>query len=182
MALYLKCIPSLYAKTIFDIDYEDLLKQGIKALFFDLDNTIIGYDVSQIDSKSLELLTELNKQFKVLIISNSNKKRVAKATKNVPFPVIWRGVKPLKFGFKKALKTVKVDAKNACVIGDQMMTDILGGNRLGLKTLLVNPVTPKSDIWMTKINRLVEKRILKKIAKKQPKAYAERLAPYVNRS
>ena len=182
MALYLKCVPNQYVNNIFNIDYDALAKQGIKALFFDLDNTIIGYDEIHIDEKSLALLKKLNQSFKLLIISNSNKKRVLKATLNVDFPVMWRGVKPLKFGFKKALKKLNLTHKDVALIGDQLMTDVLGGNRMGFKTILVKPVIPKSDIWMTKINRLFEKWILKSIAKKQPLLYEERLAPYVKQS
>ncbi|MFU8792470.1 MAG: YqeG family HAD IIIA-type phosphatase [Acholeplasmataceae bacterium] len=182
MALYLKCIPNQYVHHIFNIDYDALAKQGIKALFFDLDNTIIGYDEAHIDDKSLALLRKLSQSFKVLIISNSNKKRVLKATANVEFPVMWRGVKPLKFGFKKALKKVSKQSHEVALIGDQLMTDVLGGNRMGFETILVNPVVPKSDIWMTKMNRMFEKWILRKIAKKEPALYQERLAPYVNQS
>jgi uncharacterized protein len=180
MALYLKCIPNAFYQSIYEIPYQDLKEQGINTLFFDLDNTIISYDDKSIGKKDCAFLKALEKDFKILIISNSNRKRVTHALSDCGFPMIWRGKKPLKIEFKKALRTLDSTHKTTAVIGDQMMTDILGANRMKLYSILVTPIKRKSDIWMTKINRFFEKIILKKIEKKEPNLYAERLEAYVN--
>lgn len=180
MALYLNCIPKVFYQSIFEIPYHDLKEQGINTLFFDLDNTIISYDEIIIGEKECAFLSELKKEFKILIISNSNKKRVVHAVSNCDFPIIWRGKKPLKIEFKKALRILDSKINQTAVIGDQMMTDILGANRMNLYSILVFPIKRKSDVWMTKINRKIEKIILKKIAKKEPHLYEERLKAYVN--
>ena len=74
------------------------------------------------------------------------------------YPFICSAKKPLKRGFKKELKAI--DHQNRAevvVIGDQIMTDILGGNRMGFYTILVEPILRKSDILPTRINRKMER-------------------------
>ncbi|TNF08579.1 MAG: YqeG family HAD IIIA-type phosphatase [Bacillota bacterium] len=179
MALYQKCIPSDYVASIFEIDYQNLKKQGIKSLFFDLDNTVIPYDETELSSQHIAFFNTLKKDFNVLIISNSGYPRVSNALKNTDLPYIYHGMKPTKIGLKKALKLVKSSPQETILIGDQLMTDIFGASRLKMRAILVKAVKQKSDRWMTKINRKIEKMVLKKIKKKEPKLYEERLKAYV---
>jgi uncharacterized protein len=180
MKIYKKIIPSQYVLSIFDIDYDKLLKQGIKALFFDLDNTIIPYDINVIGTKEQELLEKLSENFKVLVISNSRKKRVKTATSNLKnIGYVKFAKKPLKFGFKKGIKLLNVKKDQVCVIGDQLMTDILGANRTKIKeTILVKPVKQRTDHMLTRNNRKLENIFIRKVAKKYPEKYNEVLKSY----
>lgn len=179
MAFYQKCIPHAYRASIFDIDYKQLRKQGISALFFDLDNTIIGYDEEKLDNRHIKLLQELASSFSIVILSNTNYKRVSLALSEIDLPFIWYATKPLKRGFKKALKQVSVQPHEVMMIGDQLMTDVLGANRMRIKTILVKSVKRKSDRKITQFNRKIEKHVIKKIHKKYPELYDERLKQYV---
>jgi predicted HAD superfamily phosphohydrolase YqeG len=60
------------------------------------------------------------------------------------------------------------------------MTDVLGANRMGFSSCLIKSVKRKSDRKITQFNRKLEKFILKKIEKKYPDLYIERLEKYVN--
>lgn len=180
MAIYQKCVPHAYRASIFDIDFQTLKKQGILALFFDLDNTIIGYDEDVLHDTHVALLNKLAKDFRIVILSNTNYKRVSSALINTDFPFIYHATKPLKRGFKKALKIANVKKEHAVIIGDQLMTDIFGGNKMGLHTILVKSVKRKSDRKLTKINRFFERLMLKRIQKKMPDIYQKRLLDYVN--
>lgn len=179
MSIYQKCIPTAYSTSIFEISYQTLKEQGINTLFFDLDNTIIAYDETRLASKHIEFLNDLAKDFKILVISNSGKKRVSFAMQDVDFLYVWHGKKPLKFGFKKALKLTNAKKEEVMMIGDQLMTDVYGSNRIGLNVTLVGAVKRSSDRKITKINRHFENIILKKIAKKYPERYAATLKNYV---
>lgn len=174
-----KFIPFAYAKSIFDVDYENLRKQGVTTLFFDLDNTIISYDEHIIEGERLKLLEALSKTFKVLIISNSKIKRVSNAVEHTGLPYVHFATKPLKRGFKKGLKKVQSKRSEVAVIGDQLMTDCFGANRMKFKAILVYPVVKKSDHKYTRFNRKLERFVIKKIMKKYPKLYEERLKAYV---
>jgi uncharacterized protein len=179
MAVYQKCIPHAYHASIFEIPYQNLKQQGIKSLFFDLDNTIIAYDDQELKKKHIDLLNKLKKDFQIVVISNTNYKRVTKALTNLDVPYIWYAKKPLKFGFKKAMKMVDSTKEETIVIGDQLMTDIYGGTRFGIKSILIRSVKRKSDHKITQFNRKVEKIIIKKIKRKLPDLYEERLKAYV---
>lgn len=179
MTFYQKCIPHAYRASIFDIDYDELQKQGISALFFDLDNTIIGYDEAKLQKEHVELIQKLQKTFKIVILSNTNFKRVSIALTDLDVPYIWYATKPLKRGFKKALKMIGVAKEKVMMIGDQLMTDVFGSNRVGLKAILVKSVKRKSDRKITKFNRKIENFVIGKIQKKYPELYDERLKQYV---
>lgn len=180
MPMYQKCIPHAYHASIFDIDYDQLKRQGIKSLFFDLDNTIIGYDEDALSETQLNFLKELKKEFDVLIISNTNYKRVYQAVHALDVPFIWHAKKPLSCGFRKAIKMVQRKKHEVVIIGDQLMTDVFGANRFGISAILVKSVKRKSDRKITQFNRKIEKVMLKKIEQKEPQLFESRLKQYVN--
>lgn len=63
MALYKKIIPEIYVDSVKDIPYKSLKVQGIKALLFDLDNTLIDYEQTKLDTDTSNFLIELEKDF-----------------------------------------------------------------------------------------------------------------------
>jgi len=180
MALYKKIIPEIYVDSVKDIPYKSLKAQGIKALLFDLDNTLIDYEQTKLDSNTSNFLIELEKDFLVIIISNSYEKRVYGAVGN-QFSHISFAKKPLKFGFKKALKKLMLVPKEVAIIGDQLMTDIFGGNRMGFYPILVNPIKQKTDKLPTRINRIIEKFFIRKVKRNDPKKYDEVLKKYAEK-
>ena len=179
MNFYQKCIPDYYYKSIYEILYHTLQEQGIKTLFFDLDNTIISYDEDVLSQKHIDFLNELSKIFKIVVLSNSGYQRVSNALKETNFPFVYHATKPLQRGFKKALKLSKSEKHEVLVIGDQLMTDVLGAHRTHLKVALIESVKRKSDRKITQFNRKIEKHVLKKIEKKYPDIYESRLEAYV---
>ncbi len=176
--MYKKCVPLAYFESIYDIPYEKYQKQGIKALFFDLDNTVISYEEDILTQNHLDFLKQLEKEFQIIFISNARKKRLEKAL-GINFPYYHLSKKPLKSKYKKALKDHQLKKEEALMIGDQLMTDIYGANRTGIKGILVKAVKRKSDHIFTRINRRIEKIMIKKIKKKNPEIYQERLEQYV---
>lgn len=159
-----KFIPNDYRKNIFDIDYEKLKKKKIKCLIFDLDNTVGLINEEVIKDDSLNLLKKLMKDFIVVIISNNTKKRISKFC-NFDIDFITFAMKPLPFGFIKTKEKYKLKKSEICIIGDQLMTDILGANIFGAYSILVDPLG-KKDLKITAINRIIENLILKKLSKK----------------
>ena len=96
-------IPDIYQKSIYTIDYKKLKKNGIKCLLFDLDNTIAPYKVIEPDQKVKELFASLEKDFKVIIISNSNKNRLRPFKEKLNVDVAFSSKKPFKTKYKKIL-------------------------------------------------------------------------------
>ncbi len=151
--------PDIYKKSIYDIDYEKLKKIGIKCLIFDLDNTIAPINMDMPDKKLLDFFAYLEDLgLKCILLSNASKKRVQPFKEHCNIDSSYKSRKPLKKKYRKILEMYSYkDIEIAC-IGDQLLTDIYGANRLGLTSILVNPISKKEKMG-TKINRIIENRI-----------------------
>lgn len=145
-----------------DIDVEALKRRNIKALLTDLDNTLVpwqSYEITQATEEWVRSACE--RGMKCCIVSNTRSwKRLEILAARLELPFVRRGAKPRRGGFREALRLLGVSADEAAVIGDQLFTDILGGNRLGAYTILVTPLQKREFIG-TRLSRLVERVILR---------------------
>lgn len=158
-----KYIPDMYQKSIYTIDYDKLLKRGIKCILFDLDNTLVPASIDVPNNKIKELFDELKeKGLEVIIFSNSPKKRLKPFKEELDVEVLASAKKPLPGNYIKVIKQHKFTISEVAIVGDQLLTDIRGGNRVGITTILVNPIST-NDIVFTRINRFFERIILKRL-------------------
>lgn len=156
-------IPDIYQKSIFAIDYNLLYSRGIRCLLIDLDNTIAPITMKEPNKKTKELFDDLKtKGFKIIIFSNSPKSRVRNFKDELDVDFCANARKPFKRKYKKIMQVYNFTESQIACVGDQLLTDIKGGNRMGLTTILVNPVGV-NERFVTKINRYFEKRILRKL-------------------
>ncbi len=161
-----KYIPDMYQQSIYTIDYSKLLNKGIKCLLFDLDNTLVPV-IDKIPTEKLkELFSNLQKMgFKVIIFSNSTKKRLKPFKEELNVDCCAFARKPQKTKFLLIMKEYNFNVNEVAIIGDQILTDIVGGNKVGILTVLVNPISNK-DFFITKFNRFRERMIMKKLRNK----------------
>ena len=153
--------PDVYQKSIYTINYDKLKENGIKCLLFDLDNTLVPVKAKMTTREVETFIRRLcQNKFTVILMSNSPKKRVSLFKKSLDIPVFSFSMKPLKRKYKKMLKEYGFDLSEVACIGDQIMTDIWGANRMGFTSILVDKMT-KEDFKWTKLNRIVESLILK---------------------
>lgn len=161
-----KFLPDQHVKNIFEITPESLKEKGVKAIITDLDNTLVEWDRPNATPNLIKWFEEMKKHnIIVTIVSNNNEGRVKAFSDPLNIPFIFQARKPLARAFKKAMKQMGTSKDETVVIGDQLLTDVLGGNRSGLHTILVVPVA-STDGFVTKFNRLVERRILNWFRKK----------------
>lgn len=158
-------VPNKYCQSIFTIDYDKLKEENIKCLLFDLDNTLVPYSESVPTQDVKELIHMLETDFKVIIISNSPKSRLRPFKEILNIDVAFSSRKPSKKKYLKIMELYKFKPEEIACIGDQLMTDILGANRVGALSILVNPIGTKEPIW-TRFNRVWEKMVLKRLNKK----------------
>lgn len=160
-------LPDIFAETVFDIDVEDLKNAGIKAFIFDIDNTLATYAMPIADKKTADWIEELkNKGFGVYIVSNNNRERVRIFAENLDVRYFGKALKPLDIFLRKACRIMGVKPKETALVGDQLFTDIWGGNLIGMKTILVKPISDVEDGFV-KFKRRFERRILSKMDKQR---------------
>jgi HAD superfamily phosphatase (TIGR01668 family) len=131
--------PGEYVDNIFSINYDSLKKQGVKALLFDLDNTILPGNEYLPSIRVINLFTDLKlKGFKLALLSNAFKnERVKKIAESLNVDAYYFVCKPftpiLKIIIQKELKLLPQDV---ALVGDQLFGDIMTGNWLETHTIL----------------------------------------------
>lgn len=160
--------PTWMVKTIYAVSPDQLKARGIRAVFSDLDNTLIAWNNPDGTPELREWMTSLKKAgIPLIVISNNSKNRVAKATKNLELPFVSRSLKPLSFGINRARTKLVLKKSEVVMVGDQLMTDMLAANEAGVRSILVRPLL-NTDKWDTRINRFFERIVWQKLMKKYP--------------
>ncbi|MFD2926041.1 YqeG family HAD IIIA-type phosphatase [Halobacillus naozhouensis] len=153
-------LPNEHVQSIHDIDPEDLIRKGIKGIITDLDNTLVAWDEPDATEEIVNWFRLMNHHgIQVTIASNNNENRVKLFSEPLNTSFIHSARKPLSRAFKRARKEMKIQKNEIVVVGDQLMTDVLGGNVAGLYTILVVPIVETDGFW-TRFNRRIERRIL----------------------
>ncbi|GGE43331.1 hypothetical protein GCM10011391_22680 [Pullulanibacillus camelliae] len=161
-----KFLPNQHVKNIFEITPEILQEHGIKGVVTDLDNTLVAWDVPQATPElALWFKSMQAAGISVTIVSNNHEQRVRAFSEPLGIPFISKARKPLTRAFQKAIREMGLTKETVVVVGDQLLTDVLGGRRLGVHTILVVPVA-QSDGWATRFNRRIERLILAKLRRK----------------
>ncbi|MEK8129362.1 YqeG family HAD IIIA-type phosphatase [Paenibacillus filicis] len=156
-----KLIPRKQVNSIYDIELDMLWKQGYRGIITDLDNTLVGAKAPLATPELIDWLKVVGQiGFQVVIVSNNQRDRVTKFAEPLSLPFIYQARKPTNVSFRRALQLMKLQPEQTMVIGDQMLTDVLGGNRLGLYTILVSPIAIADEGFFTKVNRRIEKAAL----------------------
>ncbi|WP_256760130.1 YqeG family HAD IIIA-type phosphatase [Cohnella sp. WQ 127256] len=165
--MFKRLLPDQLVNTVFDIDLDELKARGVRGIITDLDNTLVSAHTPLATPQLIAWLDLVEERgFKVVILSNNNKTRVGHFAEPLGLTFIPAARKPAGAAFHRALKLMELTPEQAVVVGDQMLTDVLGGRRAGLHTILVTPIAPHEEGWATQINRRIEKIALARLRKK----------------
>lgn len=165
----MKLEPRLYLENVTKITEETVKKNNIKGIILDIDNTLVDYDKNILDGVEEWANNMKQNEIKLYILSNTNKvEKVKKVATLLDIPYIYFAKKPFKKGFLKIKEEMNLKEENIAVVGDQIMTDVLGGNRCNMFTILTKPID-KRDILITKIKRPIENIIIKRYEKHKQK-------------
>ncbi len=156
-------VPDYVFDSIYEITPEFLLERGVLGALIDLDGTLAP-NKSALPQKPEELAAFLrrlrSKGLSVLIFSNNRGKRVRRFCKELDTEFLYWAVKPTLIGFRKASKRLSLKPEKLAVIGDQIFTDVLVGNRVGALTCLVRTLDNRSA-WV-KLRCRLEKTFIEK--------------------
>lgn len=163
----MKIYPNKYVKKVEELDIKFMEENGLEALILDVDNTLI--DMSKVVSESIKGWAKRLQAsgFKLYILSNSqNKSKIKKIANEINAPFEYFARKPFKQGFLKIKEKLGLESKQIGVVGDQIFTDIIGGNSVGMYTVLVELINKKEYLhtaWKRPIESLIKKRYCRKL-------------------
>ncbi len=144
-----------------EINPDDLVRLGIRAVLLDVDNTLVGWQREDVPDGVVQWVAALKAAGLLLyLVSNTRfPRRLARLAATLDVPYVRRAAKPRRAGFLEALADLQVDPSEAVMVGDQILTDILGGNRVGMRTILVAPMARREFVG-TKLTRVAEAVVL----------------------
>ncbi len=152
--------PDRYYTNVEAIDLDDLRRLGVTALLVDLDNTLLARGTRELRQELRDWTARAAAAgFSLCLVSNNWHERVRAVAESLGIPLVARAVKPLPFAFARGMRLLDVDARRTAVVGDQIFTDVLGGNVIGATTVLVDPLS-RTDLPHTLLLRLIEARIM----------------------
>lgn len=137
-----------------------LKERGLEALLLDLDNTLVPYrNYGDCSPELRQWLDDLHSAgIQTMLVSNGSRRRVRYWREQLGIPGFGPAGKPW-FGFNRALRRLQLEPKRVAVVGDQLFTDVLGGNLVGAFTIMVQPIS-KKELGYTRLIRRLEQLVL----------------------
>ena len=151
--------PDNTCTSAYEIPYEALFERGIRALIFDIDNTLTEHGKPATE-RAVALMDRLKKiGFRICLLSNNKEERVKMFNEKIQVDYVYDAHKPSTKNYKKAMEIMGTDKDNTVFIGDQLFTDVWGAKRTGIYSILVKPIHPKEEIQIV-LKRYLEKIVL----------------------
>lgn len=159
-AIWSALVPNERLQRVTEITPAFLAQRHLQSLILDLDNTLAPWNGSEPAPGVAAWLEELGRaRIPHVVVSNNGERRVAPFAQSVGVKALASAGKPRRRAFRRALSLLGSDASETAVVGDRLLMDVLGGNRSGLYTILVEPVH-RHELWATRWVRQVEDAIL----------------------
>ena len=153
-------LPDVTVKNVALLDKAFFEERGIKALIFDIDNTLVAHTEPTPPQNVLEYFARLGEWgIRYSIVSNNSHERVESFCKDLGVPYYGKALKPRKKYISLAMKGMGAKKSETALVGDQLFTDMLGGNLFGILTVLVTAVGEDETSFVS-FKRKFEKKIL----------------------
>ena len=160
--------PCAIADTIDAIDWAALKQQGVRGILVDLDNTLVPWSkaVSAVPPNVRAWLDDVRALgFSVCLLSNGLERRVQPFARELGVLSVARAGKPKPQAYRRALALLSLPREACVAVGDQLMTDIAGAQRAGIRAFLVQPLSER-EFFFTRINRFIERRLQSRASSK----------------
>ena len=151
--------PNFRFRSVNDITPEFLASKGIKGLILDLDNTLTLHDSNEPQPGVMNWLDTMRENnIKLMIVSNNTPQRVEPTANKFSLSFVANGKKPLPSGYTKARQIMNLSKKQVAAVGDQIFTDMIGGNLSGMYTILVEPFEDEKKGFLH-FKRVIQKKL-----------------------
>ncbi len=153
--------PNRFVPRLHDVSLAELSEAGIRGLIIDLDNTLLGFRETELAAEHLAWIAEAHDRgFLMCLVSNNFEPRARAIAGRLKIGCVPNALKPLPFGFMRALKHLGLPRSQVAVVGDQLFTDVLGAKLCGnLYTILTEPIETH-DFAITRLFRALERMVL----------------------
>jgi len=139
-----------------DIPFEEYYEQGFRGVIFDIDNTLVPHDAPA-DESAIAFIQKLKKMgYQICLLSNNDEKRVSSFNELLQVHYIHKANKPFRSGYERAMQLLETDLEHTIFVGDQIFTDVWGARRIGMFSILLDPINPKEEIQII-LKRIPEK-------------------------
>ena len=141
-------LPWRIAKELPDLEPGWLQGQGIRLLMLDFDNTIVPYTTNT-PTVQMEnwLKAMLASEIQICVVSNSKRDRVKFFCEKYGIPCITHARKPFSKGIKACIAQFEIPKEKCALVGDQIFTDTLGANCVGIRSILVAAID-NHNFWL----------------------------------
>jgi uncharacterized protein len=171
--------PNLLVASVHKISQADLSARGIKGILFDLDNTLLTHYGTEFDPDLVAWMRRAQDAgFGLCIASNGYETRTLGLAEKLGIPAVARSQKPRRSGLRRGLAVLGLQPSEAAMVGDQIFTDIWAGNRLGMYTILVDPID-SHEPWPIRAKRRLEWVVLRSMG---ARTRGSQIPPELNRS
>ncbi len=158
--------PDTSVATLAEVDRGALRAAGVRGIVLDLDNTCCAYHQPELAPGVAAWVRAAQAEgFALVLLSNNFAERVAAVAAQLEVPAVPNALKPLPFGFLRAVRLLGTGRRATVVIGDQLFTDVLGAKLLGYRTVLTEPLVPV-DFPLTRVLRMLERLVFARGASK----------------
>lgn len=165
----LRCFyPAEIQDSTYEIPFEEWYGKGYRGIVFDIDNTLVPHGADA-DKRSIALFEGLRKLgFQTVLLSNNKEPRVKRFNEEIHSEYIFKAGKPAQKNYRRAMELMGTTPETTLFVGDQLFTDVWGGKKAGMYTILVKPIHPKEEIQIV-LKRYLEKIVLYFYKKEQRK-------------
>ena len=169
MSFFSRFYPDFRAASVYTFPYAEFYEKGYRGLIFDIDNTLVFHNAPATE-KAKALFGKLHAMgFSTILLSNNNEGRVKPFAKALDSGYVYSALKPKRKGYWKAMELMETTPRNTILFGDQIFTDVWGGRRCGITTVLVDSLKGAEEIQII-FKRNLEKLVLDSYEKHRTKA------------
>lgn len=156
--------PTYRLRNVLELTPQWVEREGIAALLLDVDCTLKRYRQSRLAPEIVQWCDCMRGSgVKMCLVSNGGGRRLKPLADEIAIPLIALAMKPLPFGCRRALRLLGVERERAMMVGDQLFADVLAGRWAGVRTALVEPISPEEEPWFTRLKRPLERRLVRRL-------------------
>ncbi|NBO31772.1 MAG: YqeG family HAD IIIA-type phosphatase [Cyanobacteria bacterium WB6_1B_304] len=132
--------------SILDLPLDNLLSNGLKGLVLDVDETVVPLKSDRVSPQMEAWINQFRQSFSIWLVSNNlSQRRIGRIAGILNLPFIASAGKPSRRKIRQAMEAMGLPPEQIGIVGDRLFTDVLAGNRLGLYTILVQPLSRFDD-------------------------------------